>query len=231
MLIYSRLQICLIFFKQNQISSFWGEIRPVHVLDRFHEIHSRRSGVPAQSFPDPSSCLTAAGMLTSHGETYSRTCPWHARVCSAIIRARSLPVWFWQCQHCQFKGSRSAGTSALEEDPARARHTRGRPLTPSAPLRSARSVLAEGQGLGGLCKIPCRSSGRDRMMLSIWTCSLGRVPGLTGSWSFSAWVWDTRWKSNVYSEKHIYAINVEIISKVVNKTKIIGVKSFLLKKI
>ncbi len=171
MLIYSRLQICLIFFKQNQISSFWGEIRPVHVLDRFDEIHSRRSGVPAQSFPDPSSCLTAKGVLISHGETYSRkTCR------SAIIhtsRAQSLPVWFWQRQHCQFKGSRSAGTSALEEDPAGAR---GSPLTPSA-----RSVLAEGQGLGGLCKIPCRSSGRDRMMLSIWTCSLGRVPGLTGS--------------------------------------------------
>ncbi|KAL1265080.1 hypothetical protein QQF64_003107 [Cirrhinus molitorella] len=45
---------------------------------------------------------------------------------SAIIRsspaqAQSLPVHFWQCQHCLFKGSRSAATSALAENPAEIR--------------------------------------------------------------------------------------------------------------
>lgn len=84
----------------------------------------------------------------------------------------------------------------LEEDPAEIHHTCGSSclLTPYEP-QSGPSALADGQGLGGLCKMPCRSSGRESMMVSIWDCSLGRVPGLTGSWSFSAWVWETtrRW--------------------------------------
>lgn len=54
------------------------------------------------------------------------------------------------------------------------------------------TVLASvrGQGLGGLCKMPCRSSGRERMIVSMWACSLARVPGLTGSGSFSACVYN-----------------------------------------
>lgn len=43
-----------------------------------------------------------------------------------------------------------------------------------------------GQGLEGLWRMPCRSSGKERMTASMWDLSLATVPGRTGSCSFSA---------------------------------------------
>lgn len=48
---------------------------------------------------------------------------------------------------------------------------------------------AGGQGVVGLWRMPCRSSGRDRMTASMCALSLANVPGRTGRCSFSAWVW------------------------------------------
>jgi len=46
----------------------------------------------------------------------------------------------------------------------------------------------KGQGVEGLCRMPCRSSGKARMTASMWALSLTTVPGRTGSCSLSAWV-------------------------------------------
>lgn len=107
-------------------------------------------------------------------------------VTSAIIRpsrAQSLPVLFLAMPALSVQGHSDLQQQVhLEEDPAEIHHTCGSSclLTPYEP-QSGPSALAGGQGLGGLCKMPCRSSGRESMMVSIWDCSLGRVPGLTGS--------------------------------------------------
>lgn len=45
---------------------------------------------------------------------------------------------------------------------------------------------AQGQGVEGLWRMPCRSSGKARMTASMWALSLATVPGRTGSCSFSA---------------------------------------------
>lgn len=57
------------------------------------------------------------------------------------------------------------------------------------PVRGRR---AEGQGVGGLWRMPWRSSGKAWMTVSMWALSLATVPWRTGSCSFSAWFCSTK---------------------------------------
>lgn len=68
----------------------------------------------------------------------------------------------------------------------------GRPTTPQTLKQAQTGVRvrdrgANGQGVEGLWRMPCRSSGKARMTASMWALSLATVPGRTGSCSFSAW--------------------------------------------
>lgn len=57
---------------------------------------------------------------------------------------------------------------------------------------AVRGRRAEGQGVGGLWRMPWRSSGKARMTASMWALSLATVPWRTGSCSFSAWFCSTK---------------------------------------
>lgn len=69
----------------------------------------------------------------------------------------------------------------------------GRPTTPQTLKQAQTGVRvrdrgANGQGVEGLWRMPCRSSGKARMTASMCALSLATVPGRTGSCSLSAWL-------------------------------------------
>lgn len=61
----------------------------------------------------------------------------------------------------------------------------------SSSPRFCGRVCVWGQGVAGLCRMPWRSSGSERIIESMWDWSLASVPALTGSCSRSACVWKT----------------------------------------